>query len=164
MKRDPFCHLLDDYLHNLLEPDANEQFAAHLDQCTACSDDVSNWQSISESLQDSFASLHLPNEHRKLLEQDATLNQHPWHWIFAMAATALLAGTAAISWFLAEDRQSTTDSVGGSSAQHPVDLPESVPIIANAKFDEQTIAVLECDDDELTVYRVFPKVTLRTLE
>lgn len=171
MNQSSDCQHLDDYLNATLEQSAKAKFIAHLPQCCSCTEEIAIWDCITDGLQHSFRSLTLnENESIKLVKVANTEPEasRSLRWAVAIAASALLAVTAIVSWLLSHSSNQSTNintvAQGEVATESSAETTASTPIFANAEFDEQTIAVLECDEDELTFYRVFPKVTIRSSE
>lgn len=167
------CQLLDEYLHSTLEPELQTQFHHHLDQCAACAEAVANWQTINTALQQSFQNFVLPNPHQLVGVTHSKLNEFAagdflprlvfLPRLLSLAATLTLAATLAMTWMITKSADDRVETGTTRTNQQDHARSEST-IYAAAVFDEQTIAVRKWDDPEITIYQVYPKVTLRSVE
>ena len=160
------CKNLDEYLNDGLASADLESFEDHLKDCPTCIDEVAVWTSFSSNLQTAFGSIQpernlIPT--RKNSNADKTESKLSVR--VALAATVLLASTIAMLWLL-DDRNTQTANSDRTRIKVEIIHPpiEFTPVFADAEFDDKTIAILQCDESELTVYRVFPKTTQTNLE
>ena len=164
---DRACDLLDDYVQGSLEPDRQQRFKGHLSNCDDCARAVSNWKTITQALKSSFEPIVLKDPDKILEIRSPEIGKISAHTSppipLALAAMLVLAVTTGFTWFVSRPQHVPVETVAGQLQHQDAPSDEST-IYADAVFDEETMAIRKCDDPEITVYQVFPKITLNSME
>ena len=164
MSRKDHCNMVEDYLNGALSSRDESLFVGHLKNCSECSEEVAFWNSYNSDLKDAFA-LHSPPEKfarpTVILKQQRAQNQK-LPALLAVAATVLIGATIGLILLSTSANPIKLNQNKSSRVQVIDRRTNTVPVVAKVEFDNQTLALLQNDDDKFTLYRVFPKSTVRS--
>ena len=162
MNRKDHCNMVKDYLNGALSSRDESLFVGHLKNCSECCEEVAFWNSYNSDLKDA---LHSPTEKSArptvILKQQRAQNQK-LPALLAVAATVLIGATIGLILLSTSANPIKLNQNKSSRVQVIDRRTNTVPVVAKVEFDNQTLALLQNDDDKFTLYWVFPKSTVRS--